>query len=94
MTATRLSRRCGAALLAGLLAACAPTTPQLDQRFGATVRGAFARQIIDPAAGANADPVAGIDGRSARAAFERYQKSFADPAAPVNLFTIGVGGAK
>lgn len=94
MTSTRLSRHCGAILLAALLAACAPSTPQLDQRFGTTVRGAFARQIIDPAAGANADPVAGIDGRSARVAFERYQKSFAEPAAPANVFTIGVGGGK
>jgi hypothetical protein len=94
MTIAPLARRSGAILLSGLLAACAPTTPQLDQHFGATVRGAFARQIVDPAAGANPDPVAGIDGRSARAAFERYQKSFVEPVAPANVFTIGVGGGK
>ncbi len=80
-----------AALLALLLGGCAPTTPQLDRRAGDAVRVAFAQQVAHPGAGANPDPVAGIDGKSARAALERYQKSFAEPASPAASFTIGGG---
>lgn len=62
-------------LLAGLLSACASTTPQFDARFGFDTRLVLAQQITNPAAGRNADPVSGMDGRSARAAYERYQKA-------------------
>lgn len=62
-------------LLAGLLSACASTTPQWDQRFGLDVRMALMQQVANPAASRNTDPVAGMDGRSARAAYERHQKA-------------------
>jgi hypothetical protein len=85
-------------LTAGTLSACATgvtsTTPQWDARFGADVRIALARQIIDPAAGRNTDPVAGMDGRAARSAFERYQKASSEPAPQPSSFTIGVSGSK
>ncbi len=87
----RLGRPVLAAALAALLAACAPTTPQLDRRAGDAVRIAFAQQVAHPGAAANPDPVAGLDGKSARAALERYQKSFVEPAPPVNNFNINVG---
>lgn len=80
------------------LSACAstvvPTTPQWDGRFGADVRNALARQVIHPDAGRNADPVAGMDGRSARSAYERYQKASSEPAPQPSSFTIGVSGGK
>ncbi|NYE62991.1 hypothetical protein FHW58_004213 [Duganella sp. 1224] len=62
-------------LAAGMLSACAQTTPQWDSRFGVDTRATLALQIAVPAAGRNTDPVAGMDGHAARAAYERYQKA-------------------
>ncbi|RZT05820.1 hypothetical protein SAMN05216319_4884 [Duganella sp. CF402] len=67
-----------AILLAGVLSACAQTTPHWDARFGFDTRMVLAQQIMHPEAARNADPVAGMDGRSARAAYERYQKAGAE----------------
>lgn len=71
-----------------LMAACA--APQWDARFGDTVRATTASQIIDPAAARNANPVAGIDGRAARAAQARYEASFVQPAPAEKSLTTGV----
>jgi type IV pilus biogenesis protein CpaD/CtpE len=65
-----------AAAPALLLSACAATTPQNDARFGQSVRATLAAQVADPAAVRNASPVAGIDGRAARGALQRYENSF------------------
>jgi hypothetical protein len=35
--------------------------------------------VANPAAAANTNPASGIDGKAARAAQERYEKSFAQP---------------
>jgi len=79
-----------AASTAALLTACAATTPQWDAHFGDATRIAMGRQIIAPEAARNADPVAGMDGRAAAQAQQRYQKSFAEPA-PNNAAIIGAG---
>lgn len=84
-------------LAAAMLSACAYTTtqstPQLDQRFGLDTRMTLAQQILYQDGGrANAREngrVDGMDGRSARAAYERYQKA-AGEAQPSLLS----GGAK
>ncbi|MET3131778.1 hypothetical protein AAKU55_002041 [Oxalobacteraceae bacterium GrIS 1.11] len=89
-----LSRVVAGTLVALLLAACAETTPQMDSHFGDAARIAWARQVLHPEAVGNPDPVAGMDGRSARSALERYQKSFAEPAPQTNSFMIGVSGGK
>jgi hypothetical protein len=74
---------------------CRPTsTPQWDRHFGESARIALARQIIEPEAGRNPDPVAGMDGHAARTAYERYQKASSEAAAQPSSFTIGVSGAK
>ena len=65
-------------LLAGLLSACVSTTPNWDARFGIDTRIALAQQVMNPGAARNTDPVAGMDGRSARAAYERYQQAGAE----------------
>jgi hypothetical protein len=62
-------------LLGTLLQGCS-STPRFNDNFGASVRANLAAQVIDPAAAANADPVSGMDGAAARAAQERYQRSF------------------
>lgn len=80
-----------AVLAASLLAACAtPTTPALDARFGDAVRAARERQTVDPAAGARADPVSGIDGKAAVHAQDRYHESFKTP--PRTFEVLGIGG--
>lgn len=77
-------------MVAGLLAACAQTTPHLDQNFGAAVNQAKALQIANPDASSNTNPVAGIDGEAASGAMDRYQKSFQTPPRPL-VFTLGTG---
>lgn len=77
------------------LSACAAGgTPQLDRRFGDAVRVAFAQQIAVPAAARHAGPAAGLDGRAARGAQERYQKSYGEAAPQQSPFVIGISGAR
>ena len=53
-----------------------------------------AQQTLNPGAALNADPVKGIDGQAAKSAYDEYQKSFKEPVAQPNAFTIGVAGAR
>lgn len=77
-------------LAAGMLSSCADTTPHWDRRFGLDTRTTLALQIVDPTAARNTDPVTGMDGRSARAAYDRYQKASGDQQQP----SVLNGGAK
>lgn len=83
------------ALLLGLMAGCS-TTPNYDARFGDAVREARLRMTINPDAGNNPDPVAGMDGRAAREAVILYQGTFKAPPPVVNVINIGgvVSGGK
>jgi hypothetical protein len=79
-----------ALLVVALLGGCAAsTTPNYDARFGDAVRQARQRMTLNPNAGANPDPIAGMDGRSAREAVGRYQESFKAPPPVVNVINIG-----
>jgi type IV pilus biogenesis protein CpaD/CtpE len=69
----------GLAMLAAVLAGCAPVAPRWESNFGNSVRATVAAQVADPAAARNANPVVGIDGRAAEHAEERYLRSFAVP---------------
>lgn len=77
--------------LAGLLTACVEPAPRYEAEFGNATRATLNAQIINPDAGNNPDPVAGLDGRAARDAINNYQKSFAEPEPTENVFNIGVG---
>jgi hypothetical protein len=80
-------------ILASLaLTACVSTTPNWDKQFGQSVRGTIASQTINPAASANADPVAGIDGKAALGAQKRYEHSFAQPEAAAPPLTTNQPG--
>jgi hypothetical protein len=75
------------------LAACVntplgQTTPQWDKQFGSSTRTAMAQQIIDPKARRNTDPVAGMDGKAAQGAYERYQRTFSGTAPQAPTFMI------
>ena len=78
------------ALSAVLLAACSTTTtPDYDVRFGDAVRQARMRQTLNPTAGANPDPVLGIDGKAAQESIHLYHDSFKVPPPVVNVINIG-----
>ena len=84
----------GAALLTAMLLSGCSTTPYFDAHFGGSVRANLAAQVIDPAAAANTNPVSGVDGKSAVAARERYQRSFKEPDSKPLQLLIGGSGAK
>lgn len=78
---------------AAALGACAPAETRTDLAFGDTVRAAVAAQTLHPQASRNMAPPTGLEGHAARATVDRYEKSFESPPAPLNVFTIGMGGA-
>lgn len=80
-------------LVASALCGCA-VTPHYDERFGSAVRDAKLASTVDPAAGKNPDPAAGLDGKAARDALILYQTSFKAPPPAVNVINIGgsIGG--
>ena len=77
--------------IASMLNACVEPAPRYEAEFGNATRATLKAQIINPDAGNNTDPVAGLDGRAARDAINSYQKSFAQPQPTENVFNIGVG---
>ena len=78
-------------MLAGVLTACVDPAPRYEAEFGNATRATLNAQIVNPDAGNNPDPVAGLDGQAAYDALENYQESFADPKPTENAFNIGVG---
>jgi type IV pilus biogenesis protein CpaD/CtpE len=82
------------ALPAACLQGCMLTTPQWDQQFGAATRDNLAAQVLDPAAAANRQSATGIDGRAAKGAHDRYQRSFAQPESAPPALVINAGGAR
>lgn len=80
-----------AGVLAAVLAlsACS-STPYFDRHFGQSVRATLASQVIDPAAVRNTNPVSGVDGRAAKGAQDRYEKSVEAPQALKGIMGGGV----
>ncbi|RZI43997.1 pilus assembly protein [Herbaspirillum sp. HC18] len=78
------------ALLA--LAGCAPLMPELDKRFGESVRVINAQQTLSPEASSNTGLVS-LDGQAAHHAIVRYSKSYEAPTPQPNVFSIGVSSA-
>lgn len=76
---TQLQKATGTMLaLAALLAGCAHGSYRAESGDGAAdlaLRATLAAQVINPAAGRNPNPAAGLDGNSARAAIERYERA-------------------
>lgn len=81
------------ASLATGLTACAgtveTTTPHLDEQFGQAVSQAVAQQTINPDASRNADPVAGMDGKAAKAVMDAYHEGLKQPPEPATVINIG-----
>ena len=55
------------------------TTPDTDARFGQSFNLIKAQQTLNPDASRNTDPVAGIDGKAAKGAYDNYRDSFRKP---------------
>jgi type IV pilus biogenesis protein CpaD/CtpE len=79
--------------LLGALQGCS-STPRFNDNFGASVRANLSAQVINPGAAANADPASGIDGAAARAAQERYQRSFNESGSGGGEQLVGGSGSK
>lgn len=91
---TMTMRLTALALLGACLQGCAHTTPQWDRHFGSATRANLAAQVLDPAASANKNPATGVDGRAAKGAHDRYQRSFAQPESAPPAFFVNAGGAR
>lgn len=77
-----------------LVTGCALPPNVQEPPMGATVSLTMAQQVMNPAAGANRDPVSGLDGQAAKSGYDAYQKSYRAPVPQQNVFTIGVGGGR
>jgi hypothetical protein len=73
-----------------MIGACAPTT--ISPNWGTAYRDAFAKQVLNPSAGEQLDPVVGQDGKVSVTASEAYRKTFENPDAGFNksIVTSGV----
>lgn len=89
---TVFARRAALVLPAMLaLGGCMTTTPVWDAHFGEAVRAVKQAQIIDPQAAEHAQSASGVDGKSANAAMNTYDRSFSQPVVTSNPYVIGVG---
>ena len=71
----RLALRLALALALLWLTGCYPPSA-LDQDFGHAVRNNMAQQIVNPQAGFDPRPGAGLSPQAAAGAMEKYNKSF------------------
>jgi cytochrome c556 len=67
---------------------CAPVAPQLDSRFGASVRSLMAQQALPAQARVGGDA---FDAAAAHGALSQYRQSFQAPA-PVPQVSFGTAG--
>jgi len=74
--------------LAGMLLCGCSTTPRFNKSFGTSVRANVAAQVLDPAAAANTNTAAGMEGGAAAIAHGRYQESFKEPEKPIKALVI------
>jgi hypothetical protein len=85
-------RQAAIVLLPLSLVACATSAGRTDPQFGQSARAMLASQVDTGARPARGS--AGLDGKAARGAQERYEKSFDNPAPQPAVFTIGLGSGK
>ena len=88
------SRCVACTALAGMLLCGCSTTPRFNNYFGTSVRANVAAQVLDPAAAANTNPAAGMEGGAAAIAHGRYQESFKEPEKPIRGLVINGVGSK
>jgi hypothetical protein len=79
-----------ALLLGALLASGCSSTPTFDARLGNCVEQAVAKEILDIGAKSRLTPVTGLEPGASMAVVARYNRSFASPPPPANVFAIGL----
>jgi hypothetical protein len=69
--------------------ACAPTT--ISPNWGTAYQNMRAKQVLNPTAGEQLDPVEGQDGKVNATAMEAYRKDFEKPDAGFNKSVVSSG---
>ena len=72
-----------------VVGACAPTT--ISPNWGTAYRDMRAKQVLNPTAGEQLDPVEGQDGKVSATAMESYRKDFEKPDAGINRSVVTSG---
>jgi len=87
-------KRIACAALSGMLLCGCDTAPRFNEHFGTAVRANVAAQVLDPAAAANTNPAAGMEGAAAVISHERYENSFKEPEKPIRALVVSGVGSK
>jgi hypothetical protein len=69
--------------------ACAPTT--IGSNWGTAYQDMRAKQVLNPKAGEQLDPVEGQDGKANAIAMEAYRRNFEKPDAAINRSVVSSG---
>jgi len=86
----RIKKGILAVLSVGLaVGACAPT--QISPNWGTAYQNMRAKQVLNPAAGEQLDPVEGQDGKVNATAMEAYRKNFEKPDANFDRSVVSSG---
>ena len=86
----RIKKGILAVLSVGLMVgACAPTT--ISPNWGTAYQNMRAKQVLNPTAGEQLDPVEGQDGKVNATAMEAYRKDFEKPDAGINRSIVSSG---
>ena len=72
-----------------VVGACAPTT--ISPNWGTAYQDMRAKQVLNPTAGEQLDPVEGQDGKANAIAMEAYRKGFEKPDAEFNRSIVSSG---
>jgi hypothetical protein len=72
-----------------VVGACAPTT--ISPNWGTAYQEMRAKQVLNPAAGEQLDPVEGQDGKVNATAMDAYRKGFEKPDAEFNRSIVSTG---
>jgi len=71
------------------IGACAPTT--ISPNWGTAYQDVLAKQVLNPTAGEQLDPVEGQDGKVSATAMEAYRKGFEKPDAGFDKSIVSSG---
>jgi len=72
-----------------VIGACAPTT--ISPNWGTAYQDAMAKQVLNPTAGEQLDPVEGQNGKVTATAMEAYRKGFEKPDAGFDKSIVSSG---
>ena len=80
----------GLTIIALALSGCA-SKGRVERDYGTSYRLSVYNQVLNPEAEKNLAPVEGMDGKTAAAAVERYEKGYEQPQ-PAPTYIMSVGG--